>query len=61
MRGVLDRIRLEVKDVVSLKVGDVIVLDKKAVPEVDVYLEGKVVSKAKWQNANGRKVLQLGG
>ncbi len=61
VRGVLDRIRLEVKDVVSLKVGDVIVLDKKAVPEVDVYLEGKVVSKAKWQNANGRKVLQLGG
>ncbi len=59
LRGVLDTIKLEVKDIVSLKVGDVIALDRKATPKVKLFLEEKPIKEVNWQHINGRKVLEL--
>ncbi len=59
LRGVLDKVKLELKDILNLKEGDVIVLDKKAEPVVDLYLEDKKIHQVRWQNESGRKVLKL--
>ncbi len=59
MRGVLDKVKLDLRDILALKEGDVIVLDKKAEPTVDLYLEGKRIHQVCWQNESGRKVLKL--
>ncbi len=59
IRGVLDKVKLEIKDILTIKEGDVILLDKKAEPMVDLYLGEKKISRAYWQNESGRKVLRL--
>ncbi len=59
LRGILDKVNLELKDLVNLKDGDIIVLDRKAEPRVELYIEEKKIGSAVWENRFGRKVLRL--
>ncbi len=59
IRGVLERVKLELKHVAEMKEGDVILLNKKAQPNVSLFLESKPIFEAEWQHINSRKVLKI--
>lgn len=59
LRGVLEKVKLELKHIAELKEGDVILLDKKAQPDVSLFLESKPIFDAEWQHINSRKVLRI--
>ncbi len=56
---VLDRMKMSVKDIVSLNEGDVVLLNKKVNPVVDVYVKDKKIKRAEWGEKNGRKIVKI--
>ncbi len=59
VRAVLDKMKMPVKEIVSLNKGDVVLLNKKVNTVVDVYLRDKKILKGQWAQSNGRKVIRV--